>query len=84
MDERKAPHPSAAVPGASSGIGCNLALQGEADVVTGWRNKAQRVASKVLPAHAVAQVHRKNAEPGSGGQAHAGAAAEHPSMEDKR
>lgn len=46
-------------------LGFDAMLQGEADVVTGWRNKLQVVASKVLPAQAVAQAHRKLAEPGS-------------------
>ncbi len=46
-------------------MGFDAMLKGEADVVTGWRSKAQVIASKVLPAQAVAQAHRKLAEPGS-------------------
>ena len=39
-------------------------LKGEADVVAGWRNKLQVALSKVMPAQATAQIHRKLAEPG--------------------
>jgi short-subunit dehydrogenase len=40
-------------------------LKGEADVVTGWKNKMQVAMSKVLPAQATAELHRKLAEPGT-------------------
>lgn len=39
--------------------------KGEADIVAGWKNKMQVVMSKVLPAQATAQLHRKLAEPGT-------------------
>ena len=65
-------------------LGFDAMLRGEADVVAGWRNKAQVAASKLLPAQTVAQVHRKIAEPGSDKQEHAGTTHEHPSMEDQR
>ncbi len=58
-------------------------LQGEADVVSGWRNKAQVAASKALPAQTVPQVHRKIAEPGSDRQEHASTIHEHPRMEHR-
>ena len=58
-------------------------LQGEADVVSGWRNKAQVAASKVLPAQTVAQVHRKIAEPDSGKEEHSTTTHEHPRMEHR-
>ena len=45
-------------------VGFDAMLKGEADVVAGFRNKLQVIASKVMPAQAVAQVHRKLAEPG--------------------
>lgn len=45
-------------------MGFDAMLRGEADVVTGWRNKVQVVASKVMSGEAAAQVHRKLAEPG--------------------
>src|SRR5205085_1910350 len=46
-------------------VGFDAMLKGEADVVAGWKSKAQVIASKVLPAQAVAQAHRKLAEPGT-------------------
>jgi short-subunit dehydrogenase len=46
-------------------VGFDAMLKGEADVVAGWKNKLQVMGSKVLPAQAVAQSHRKLAEPGS-------------------
>jgi uncharacterized protein len=44
-------------------IGFAAMLKGEADVVAGWKNKVQVAMSKVLPAQATAQLHRKLAEP---------------------
>lgn len=49
-------------------IGFDAMLKGEADVVAGWKNKAQVALSKALPGEAVAEMHRKLAEPGSGRQ----------------
>ena len=46
-------------------IGFQAMLQGEPDVVAGLKNKMQVAASKVLPAQAVAEMHRKVAEPGT-------------------
>lgn len=46
-------------------LGFDAMLKGEADVVTGWKSKMQVIASKVLPAQAVAATHRKLAEPGT-------------------
>jgi short-subunit dehydrogenase len=46
-------------------MGFDAMLKGEADVVAGWRGKMQVIASKVMPAQAVAEAHRKLAEPGS-------------------
>lgn len=45
-------------------VGFDAMLKGEADVVAGWKNKMQVIASKVMPAQAVAEMHRKLAEPG--------------------
>jgi short-subunit dehydrogenase len=45
-------------------IGFAAMLKGEADVVAGLRNKLQVAMSKVMPAQATAQMHRKLAEPG--------------------
>jgi uncharacterized protein len=49
-------------------IGFDAMLKGEADVVAGFINKLQVAASKVMPAQAVAAVHRKLAERGSAKQ----------------
>ncbi|MDB5898464.1 MAG: dehydrogenase/reductase oxidoreductase protein-like protein [Ramlibacter sp.] len=46
-------------------IGFDAMLKGEADVVAGWKNKVQVAMSKVMPAQATAQMHRKLAEPGT-------------------
>jgi short-subunit dehydrogenase len=46
-------------------IGFNAMLKGEADVVAGMKNKMQVAMSKVMPAQATAQMHRKLAEPGT-------------------
>lgn len=51
-------------------LGFDAMLKGEADVVAGWKSKAQVIASKVMPAQAVAQMHRKLAEPGSARRNH--------------
>jgi short-subunit dehydrogenase len=49
--------------------GFEAMLKGEADVVYSIKNKLQVVASKVMPAQAVAAAHRKVAEPGSAKEA---------------
>ena len=46
-------------------IGFQAMLKGEADVVAGVKNKVQVALSKVMPAQAAAQIHRKLAEPGT-------------------
>ncbi|MDB5956268.1 SDR family NAD(P)-dependent oxidoreductase [Ramlibacter sp.] len=46
-------------------IGFQAMLKGEADVVAGFKNKLQVAMSKVMPAQAAAQLHRKLAEPGT-------------------
>jgi short-subunit dehydrogenase len=46
-------------------IGFQAMLKGEADVVAGMRNKMQVAMSKVMPAQATAEMHRKLAEPGT-------------------
>jgi len=45
--------------------GFDAMMKGEADVVFSIKNRLQVIASKVLPAQAVAAAHRKMAEPGS-------------------
>jgi short-subunit dehydrogenase len=46
-------------------LGFEAMLKGEADVVAGWKNRMQVAMSKVMPSQAVAQMHRKLAEPGT-------------------
>jgi uncharacterized protein len=41
-------------------------MNGEADVVSGWKNKLQTAAANVTPATVLAERHRAMAEPGSG------------------
>jgi short-subunit dehydrogenase len=44
-------------------IGFEAMLKGEADVVAGLKNRLEVAISKVMPAQAVAQMHRRLAEP---------------------
>jgi len=46
--------------------GYKAMLNGEGDVVTGWKNKLQSAVANVTPAGMLAEQHRKMAEPGSG------------------
>lgn len=43
-------------------------MRGEADVVTGWKNKALSAVANVIPAGVLAEQHRKKAAPGSASQ----------------
>jgi short-subunit dehydrogenase len=47
-------------------IGFDAMMRGEADVVTGWKNKMQVAMANVTPATMLAEQHRGKAEPGSG------------------
>ena len=64
-------------------VGFDAMLKGEADVVAGWKSKAQVIASKVMPAQAVAAMHRKLAEPGTAKHDHPEREAVHPVGEGK-
>lgn len=46
--------------------GFDAMMNGEGDVVSGWKNKPQTAAANVMPAGMLAEQHRKMAEPGSG------------------
>jgi len=48
--------------------GFDAMMQGEGDVVYGWKNKLQTAMANVTPASLLAEQHRKKAEPGSGKQ----------------
>jgi short-subunit dehydrogenase len=45
--------------------GYDAMLRGEGDVVTGWKNKLQTAIASVTPSGVLAEMHRKQAEPGS-------------------
>jgi uncharacterized protein len=45
--------------------GFEAMMNGEGDVVTGWQNKLQSAIANVLPAGLTAEMHRRQAEPGS-------------------
>jgi short-subunit dehydrogenase len=46
-------------------LGFKAMMAGEADIVTGWKNKLQVAMSRVMPAEMAAEQHRKMAKPGS-------------------
>ena len=46
--------------------GWEAMMKGEAHVVTGWKNKIQKTVANVTPASALAEMHRRMAEPGTG------------------
>jgi short-subunit dehydrogenase len=45
--------------------GFKAMMNGEGDVVTGWQNQLQSAIANVLPAGVTAEMHRRQAEPGS-------------------
>jgi short-subunit dehydrogenase len=45
--------------------GYNAMMEGEADIITGWKNKLQVAASRFVPATRLAEQHRKMAAPGT-------------------
>nr|CAD6409045.1 KR domain-containing protein [Rhizobium sp. Q54] len=47
-------------------LGFKAMMDGEGDVVAGWKNKIMSAAANVTPAGMLAEQHRKMAEPGSG------------------
>jgi uncharacterized protein len=46
--------------------GFDAMMNGEGDVVSGWKNKLQSAVANITPAGVLAEQHRKMAEPGSG------------------
>jgi short-subunit dehydrogenase len=46
--------------------GFNAMMKGDADVVSGWKNKVMTTVANVTPAEMLAEQHRKMAEPGGG------------------
>jgi uncharacterized protein len=47
-------------------IGFEAMMNGDGDVVTGWKNKMQTAMASITPAGVLAAQHRKQAEPGTG------------------
>ena len=52
-------------PAAVAKSGFRAMMRGEADVVTGWKNKVQTTLANVTPPGMLAEQHRKMAEPGT-------------------
>jgi short-subunit dehydrogenase len=46
-------------------LGFEAMMKGEADIVTGWKNKMQVAISRIAPASVMAEQHRKQAAPGT-------------------
>jgi len=53
-------------PGQVAKDGFEAMMNGEGDVVSGWKNKIQATLANVTPAETLAEQHRKMAEPGTG------------------
>jgi short-subunit dehydrogenase len=47
-------------------IGFDAMMRGDGDIVSGWKNKLQSAVASVTPSGALAEMHRRKAEPGSG------------------
>lgn len=54
-----------AAPAKVAKIGFDAMLEGEGDVVAGWKNKLQAAVANITPSSILAEQHRKMAEPGS-------------------
>lgn len=52
--------------------GFDAMMNGEGDVVTGWKNKIETTIANVTPSGVLAEQHRKQAEPGGGTKRHEG------------
>jgi short-subunit dehydrogenase len=50
-------------------MGYDAMMRGDADVVTGWRNKLQVAMSGITPMGVLAEMHRRMTEPGTGKEA---------------
>jgi len=53
-------------PAAVARVGYDAMMDGEGDVVSGWKNKLQAAVANITPASMLAHQHAKMAEPGSG------------------
>jgi short-subunit dehydrogenase len=66
LDTKVGADPKKADPADVARIGYQAMLKGEGDVVAGFKNKLQAAMAAVTPQSALAEQHRKMAEPGSG------------------
>ena len=46
-------------------IGFDAMMRGDGDIVSGWKNKLQSAVAAITPSAALAEMHRKKAEPGT-------------------
>lgn len=53
-------------PGEVAEIGFRAMMNGDGDVVSGWHNKLQSAIANITPASVLAELHRKEAQPGTG------------------
>ncbi|HET8699020.1 MAG TPA: oxidoreductase, partial [Gammaproteobacteria bacterium] len=65
MEDTKVAAEEKADPRDVARVGFDAMLNGEGEVVSGFSNKLRAVASGVMPSAALAEQHRKMAEPGS-------------------
>ncbi len=71
MDTKVGQEENKADPAEVARIGFKAMMDGEGDVVAGWKNKLQSAVATVTPSSVLAEQHRKMAEPGSGkGRSH--------------
>lgn len=65
MDTKVGMQEHKADPAEVAKVGFDAMMKGESDVVAGWKNKMQVAMAGVMPKEALAEQHRKMAEPGS-------------------
>jgi uncharacterized protein len=66
MDTKVGQDDSKSDPAFVAKVGFKAMMDGEGDVVAGWKNKIQTAIANVTPSEMLAEQHRKMAEPGSG------------------
>jgi short-subunit dehydrogenase len=65
LDTQVGADDSKALPSDVAKVGFQAMMEGEADVVAGFKNKLQAMMAKLTPSQVLAAQHRKMAEPGS-------------------
>jgi short-subunit dehydrogenase len=66
MDTKVGQDDKKADPASVARVGFDAMMDGDGDVVAGWKNKLQSAIANITPAGVLAKQHRKMAEPGSG------------------